>query len=142
MIVIALTVLFPDLFAQVEIKGAGSTSATVTFLTKNSNSDTSLLVRDDGRIGIGTSSPTTKLDVNGLVYARNGIQFPDGTIQLSGFPGTTMIPRVFTVAASGANFTTITAAINANVYDIITRSAAGNAQGNFNTNSNGLVIGP
>ena len=113
MVVIALTVLVPDLFAQVEIKGAGSTSATVTFLTKNSNSDTSLLVRDDGRIGIGTSSPTTKLDVNGLVYARNGIQFPDGTIQLSGFPGSTMIPRVFTVAASGANFTTITAAINA-----------------------------
>ena len=32
--------------------------------------------------------------------------------------------------------------INSNVYDIIIRSAAGAAQGNFNTNSNGLVVGP
>jgi len=34
-----------------------------------------------GNVGIGTTSPTAKLDVNGMIQTSDGIQFPDGTTQ-------------------------------------------------------------
>ena len=48
-------------YSQLEVKGTGTTSVTNTFITKNGNSDTSMLIRDDGRVGIGTTTPTQKL---------------------------------------------------------------------------------
>jgi hypothetical protein len=96
-------------YSQVEIKGTGTTSATKTLITKNSNSDTSVLVRDDGRVGIGTTSPTQKLEVNGMIYsATGGFKCPDGTIITS-----SSYAKVYTVAQSGGDFTSIQAAISA-----------------------------
>jgi hypothetical protein len=100
-----------EVYSQVEIKGSGITGATNTLITKNNNSDTSVLVRDDGRVGIGTTSPTQKLEVKGMIYSTTGgFKCPDGTI-LTTAP--TNYARVFTVAMSGGDFTSIQAAINA-----------------------------
>ena len=37
----------------------------------------------EGNLGIGITHPTVKLDVDGLIRARQGIVFPDGSVQFS-----------------------------------------------------------
>jgi hypothetical protein len=96
-------------YSQFEVKSTGTTSATNTFLTKNGNSDTSMLIRDDGRIGIGTTAPTQKLEVNGIIYSKTGgFKCPDGTMITT---APTSYAKVFTVAISGGDFTSIQSAI-------------------------------
>jgi len=46
---------------RLDVRGAGTTSSTNTFLLRNSNGDTIMRVRDDGRMGIG---------YNGTTYGR------------------------------------------------------------------------
>lgn len=97
--------------SQVEIKGTGTSSATSSFITKNSNSDTLVFVRDDGLVGIGTTTPSQKLEVNGIIYSSaGGFKCPDGTI-LTTAP--VSYAKVFTVAQAGGDFTSIQAAIGA-----------------------------
>jgi hypothetical protein len=55
--------------AQLHVKGSGTTSATTTLRVEDSNGSASLFVRDDGRVGIGTTSPAYALDVNGSFRA-------------------------------------------------------------------------
>lgn len=103
--------------AQVEIKGTGTTSATMTLVTKNAIADTSMVVRDDGNIGIGTTTPSYGLDVNDTIRAGKGVIFPDGVVQTIGYTGPLPVPpniaQTFTVAQSGGNFNSINAAIGA-----------------------------
>ncbi len=102
-----------SLHSQVEVKGSGNTSSTNTFITKNSDNDTSMLIQDDGKIGIGNTSPSAKLDVNGRIRnATGGIEFPDGTVQYTA-SGASMYQNVFTVAQSGGDFTSIVNALAA-----------------------------
>ena len=50
--------------------GAGSISSVTDFVIRN------------GSIGIGTSTPTEKLSVAGVIQSTSGgIKFPDGTVQ-------------------------------------------------------------
>ncbi|MCF6171688.1 MAG: pectinesterase family protein [Bacteroidales bacterium] len=98
---------------QTEVKGSGNTAATQSLIVTNSNPDTAMVVRDDGKVGIGTVNPTTKLEVNGMVFsATGGFTFPDGTIQTTAAVSTAYA-QVFTVALSGGDFTTISGAIAA-----------------------------
>ena len=40
------------------------------------------IIREDGKVGIGTNSPTQALEVAGTVYSTSGgFKFPDGTVQ-------------------------------------------------------------
>lgn len=110
--------------AQVEIKGTGTTSATMTLVTKNAIADTSMVVRDDGNIGIGTTAPAYGLDVNDTIRAGKGVIFPDGVVQTIGYTGPLPVPpniaRTFTVAQFGGNFTSINAAIAACIAPSVT----------------------
>ena len=61
--------------ARMKIKAAGTTSATNALDVANSNDSTILLVRNDRRVGINTTTPDCELDVTGT----GGIAFPSGT---------------------------------------------------------------
>jgi hypothetical protein len=47
------------------VKGQGSTSSTYTAKFQNSSFSNTLVIRDDGNVGIGTSSPAALLNVSG-----------------------------------------------------------------------------
>ena len=59
--------------------GAGGTSPGITF---SANSAERFRVTSGGLFGIGTSSPTQRLEVAGTIYSTSGgFKFPDGTTQ-------------------------------------------------------------
>jgi hypothetical protein len=59
--------------ARLTVKGSGTTSATTAFRVENSSAATSMVVLDDNTVGIGTSSPSQKLDVsNGHITTYDG----------------------------------------------------------------------
>ena len=55
------------------VKGSGATSATNTLLIENSGNTGSLVVRDDARVGINTTTPNAALDVNGNVIVTGSL---------------------------------------------------------------------
>jgi hypothetical protein len=57
--------------AKLQIRGAGTTSATNSLLIENSASTELFRVRDDGNIGIGINTPSALLDINGTFRLRN-----------------------------------------------------------------------
>jgi hypothetical protein len=59
--------------ARLHIKGSGATSATTTLRVENTNASASLVVLDDGAVGIGTTSPSSSilLDVSGSIRSFN-----------------------------------------------------------------------
>jgi hypothetical protein len=50
--------------AKFNIRGTGTTSSTTALLVQNANASGSLVVLDDGNVGIGTSNPSTKFVVS------------------------------------------------------------------------------
>lgn len=111
-LMILMIISTQSVFTQTEIKGAGNTSATITLKTMNKDNTPSMTILDDGNIGMGTTTPTQKLEVNGMIYSTaGGIKFPDGSV-LASAPLPTPYARVYTVAQSGGDFTSIQQAIN------------------------------
>jgi hypothetical protein len=55
------------------VTGAGNTNATSALLVRNSASVPLIFARDDGRVGIGTTSPAAALDVNGNAVIRGNL---------------------------------------------------------------------
>lgn len=56
---------------RLNVRGSGATSATTALRVEDSNGSASLFVRDDGRVGVGTTSPAYTLDVpNGNIRAQ------------------------------------------------------------------------
>jgi len=55
--------------AKMNIRGTGATSATTAFRVENANTSGSMVILDDGNVGIGTTLPSQKLDVNGNIKA-------------------------------------------------------------------------
>lgn len=115
-IFIGITVFFLGItsfvFAQTEIQGSG-TGTTHTLITTNATPDTTMVVRDDGNVGIGTVNPTTPLEVNGVIFSSTGgFTFPDGTTQATAAAGSAC-QHEYKVAKSGGHYTTIAAALTA-----------------------------
>ncbi len=67
--------------SRLAVKGSGATAATSAVNVTNSLGATSLFVRDDGHVGIGTTSPGAALEVAGGVGA--GIIVSSGTVIMS-----------------------------------------------------------
>jgi trimeric autotransporter adhesin len=58
--------------AMLQVKGSGTTSATTAFLVENANASGSMVVLDNGNVGIGTTAPSTLLHI---VRSTNGEVF-------------------------------------------------------------------
>lgn len=56
------------------VRGNGATASNFALTVNNNASSDLLMVRNDGNIGIGTSTPGTKLDVNGSIKMTDGNQ--------------------------------------------------------------------
>jgi len=125
-----------------------STSGSLTFRTGNvfANQDQEQMrITPEGRVGIGTRTPETTLDVAGTIKARGGIQFDDGSVLSSAktltekpaagaggnLSGTNIITAINDPATAGA--------ISDNRVSLnLARLAAANTWTNFNTFSAGL----
>ena len=82
-----------------------STSGALTFGTGDIFKGTEIeriRITPDGRVGIGTNKPTAALDVQGMIRARGGIRFDDGTALTStGKTGRTAADGSVTPNAAG-----------------------------------------
>jgi hypothetical protein len=58
--------------ARLEIKGSGATSATTALRVENSNATTSLVVRDDGNVGVSTATPSDLFTINSPSVSSSG----------------------------------------------------------------------
>ena len=61
------------------VKGRGATSSTYTAKFQNSNLSDAFVIRDDGNIGVNTSSPLSRLHINDTAGGSNGtyVKFTD-----------------------------------------------------------------
>jgi hypothetical protein len=83
--------------ARLQIRGAGTTSATTALLLQNSLSTELFRVRDDGNIGIGTATPTFRLEVQG-----GDVRFANGlTIGTAGSAGWQFSSNTVTLIQNG-----------------------------------------
>jgi hypothetical protein len=60
-------------------------------------------VTADGRVGVGTSTPKERLDVEGYVRTSRGVVFPDGTVQTSAAGTSRFSSRAAAEAARSAS---------------------------------------
>lgn len=67
--------------SRVAIKGVGTTSDTSSFNITDSDGNSILYVRDDGKIGIKNSSPNDTLDIDGYIITK-GIRDTDKDTQI------------------------------------------------------------
>lgn len=58
----------------ISVRGNGASSSNFAMTVNNNASADLLMVRNDGNVGIGTSTPTKKLDVNGSIKMTDGNQ--------------------------------------------------------------------
>lgn len=82
-IVITIFLFFTIAIAQNIINKIGGTSENEKFQVTDSEGDVKLVVQGDGKVGIGTTEPNERLTVNGVIEAKDGIKFPDGSLQMT-----------------------------------------------------------
>lgn len=69
-----------------------ASSSTMNFEVGNGTGSglaTALVLRGDGKVGIGTTTPTNTLSVAGTIQTSGGVLYPDGNLQSAAFTGGT-----------------------------------------------------
>lgn len=64
--------------ARLQVRGAGATSSTTGLRVENSNASASLVVLDNGNVGIGIPNPTSRLDISGSVLITGSLTVTGG----------------------------------------------------------------
>lgn len=95
-----------DSGARFTVRGSGATSATTALRVENTNASASLVVLDNGAVGIGTSTPSSSilLDVSGSVRTMNIVPATDNLYSIgasnlrfsSAFIGFSVIGTIYT----------------------------------------------
>jgi len=83
------------------VKGSGTTSATTTLLIQNANNTASLIVTDNSYIGIGTTTPSTQLDVSGSGRFTSNLIIT-GSVVATSFTGSLFGTSSWAISASRA----------------------------------------
>lgn len=68
----------PETNTMLDVRSAGNTSATFGLKVKDSDGDTKMVVRSDGNVGIGTTSPTENLEV----HQTSSTSFQNSTVNI------------------------------------------------------------
>lgn len=85
--------------ARLQVKGSGATSSTISLRVENTNASASLVVLDNGFVGINTGSAQYNLDVNGTARA-NSIFFGAGLPSVLSVDPTTALTNSTTAGTS------------------------------------------
>ena len=113
----------------------GQAQSQVDFNLSNGNTDnpdmTALTLRGDGKVGIGTTTPTQPLEVTGQIFSNvGGFRFPDNTVQITAATGATGSSTTV-AAANGLSATTAagvtTVSLGGSLTGATTITQAGNA---------------
>ena len=81
----AMAVLLASLWAEAQT--GGTPGKLPKFKSPTTLGDSVIMEDKDGRVGIGTALPASRLTVQGAVEALGGFKFPDGTVQTSSAAG-------------------------------------------------------
>ena len=123
---------------ELSLGSYGTTSqaqSQVDFNLSNGNTDnpdmTALTLRGDGKVGIGTTTPTQPLEVTGQIFSNvGGFRFPDNTVQITAATGATGSSTTV-AAANGLSATTAagvtTVSLGGSLTGATTITQAGNA---------------
>jgi hypothetical protein len=92
-----------ELTAATPVTGTGTVGRISKWLSLNSIGDSNITEDKFGNVGIGTSTPTSRLTVQGMIETTlGGLKFPDGTIQTTaGNFGLTGVAHDATLAGDG-----------------------------------------
>jgi hypothetical protein len=86
------------------VTGFGTTGQLVKWTSLNTVGDSIITEDKNGKIGIGTLTPTSKLTVQGMIETTlGGVKFPDGTVQTSAAIGLSLVFHDFTLTGNGTN---------------------------------------
>jgi hypothetical protein len=82
---VVMMILLASLCVTAQISGTPGKIA--KFKSSTTLGDSVITEDKDGRVGIGTALPTSRLTVQGVIEALSGFKFPDGTVQTTSAAG-------------------------------------------------------
>jgi len=90
--------------SSMQVKGSGTTNATTALLVENANASGSMVVLDNGNVGIGTNTPLTTLHSEGSIRIGGTTTGVSLSILGSGGRGGTISPRADGSSIAGLSF--------------------------------------
>jgi hypothetical protein len=127
------------------IIGSGTPGQLVKWTSATSVGDAGVSEDGSGRIGIGTTAPTSKLTVQGMIETTlGGLKFPDGTVQTTAFNASQFVRSLNGLQgnvtfAGGAN---ITITPNGNTLTIATTNVLTSVAHDATLKSDGTAATP
>ena len=119
------------------VTGNGTTGQLVKWTSLSTLGDSTISEDKFGKIGIGTTAPTSKLTVQGMIETTlGGLKFPDGTVQTSAAVGLSSIIHNATLTGNGTNASPLAVAVPLNL-----TAATTNSEGVINLKNTTTGIG-